>query len=161
MKNKDMIINRPDLLKGSQKYTAMGLTLFFWGALIYLWQPAISLLAWALNLNVFYEHMVVLGGYRTFVNLLINYATVIGILAGALLLWARINQWRFSGLDRRVGIEVTDIDAVCATFAVNRDSVKEWRECSNLIVDTDDEGLVLEVVVIDSAPKVSDFLTLE
>jgi biofilm PGA synthesis protein PgaD len=154
MKNEDIIINRPDLLKSSQKYTALGLTLFFWGALIYLWQPAISLLAWAFNLNIFYEHMVVLGGYRTFLNLLVNYIIVISVLVGALLLWARVNQWRFRGVERRVGIEKTDIDAVCATFSVNRDSVELWRSCSNLIVDVDEEGLVSEVVVVESGLEV-------
>ena len=147
MKVEDLIIDRPDLLRDSQKYTAMGITLFFWGALIYLWQPAISLLAWAFNLNFFYDHMVVLGGYKTFLDLLIQYAVMIGLLVGALLLWARINQWRFRGVERRVGIEATDLDAVCATFAVDSASVEYWRQCSSLVVDVDDDGFVTEVVV--------------
>ena len=101
MKQEDLIINRPDWLSKGQQVTAVGATLFFWFALFYLWQPAISLVAWAFNVKLFYSHMVVLGGYETFLSVWMNYALVIAIMGGSLLLWARINQWRFRGRERR------------------------------------------------------------
>ena len=66
MKKEDLIIDRPEWVSKGQRLSALGVTLFFWFALIYLWQPAISLLAWSFNIKLFYSHMVVLGGYETF-----------------------------------------------------------------------------------------------
>ncbi|MGK0442663.1 MAG: biofilm PGA synthesis protein PgaD [Pseudohongiellaceae bacterium] len=145
MKPETLIINRPDLLKSHQKYTAIGVTLFFWGALIYLWQPAISLIAWTLNLNIFYEHMVVLGGYKNFFHLLAIYSGIIIVLVSALLLWAKVNQWRFTGIERRKDIGITSTESVANTFNVSQDSLEQWQSCHHLIVDVDENGLINKV----------------
>jgi biofilm PGA synthesis protein PgaD len=115
---KKLIIDRPDLVPSGQKLTAWSITLFFWGALLYLWQPLLSLIAWGLNINLFYNHMILLGGYRTFLHLLTFYLIVIALMGGGLILWARINLWRFRGRERRVGQGNTRIDKLCAGFGV-------------------------------------------
>ena len=117
-----LIINEPRLVPSGQKLTAWGITLFFWAALLYLWQPLLSLIAWGLNINLFYNHMILLGGYKTFVHLLLFYVLVISVLSGGLILWARINQWRFRGRERRHGIDATDLLGMCIDFGVASDS---------------------------------------
>jgi biofilm PGA synthesis protein PgaD len=116
MKQEDLIINRPDWVTRGQQVTAVGTTLFFWFALLYLWQPLISLIAWAFNVKLFYSHMVVLGGYETFLDVWKAYALVIVLMGGSLIVWARINQWRFRGAERRTAIPRTDDGDVAETF---------------------------------------------
>ncbi len=120
----DLIINRPDLVPVGQKLTATGITLFFWAALLYLWQPLLSLLAWGLNLHLFYNHMILLGGFHTFLHLLGLYLMVIAVLGGGLILWGRVNFWRFRGVSRRQGRGDTDMAKLCKDFGLE----PEFRE---------------------------------
>lgn len=118
--SRDLIIDRPDLVPPGQKLTAMGITLLFWAALLYLWQPLLSLIAWGLNLQLFYNHMILLDGYRIFLRLLSFYLVVIVCLGGGLILWARINQWRFRGKERRVlHHTATDMAQLTGVFGIS------------------------------------------
>jgi biofilm PGA synthesis protein PgaD len=137
---KDLIIDRPELVPSGQKMTAWGITLFFWGALLYLWQPLLSLVAWGLNIDLFYNHMILLGGYRTFSHLLTIYLTVIALLGGGLILWARINYWRFRGLERRVGQGDTHIERLCTEFGVTSAHRDDAMDATVLTVHFDDNG---------------------
>ena len=114
----DLIINRPDLVTSGHKLTAWGITLLFWGVLLYLWQPLLSIIAWGLNIRLFYNHMVLLGGYRTFLQLLAGYLQIIALLGGGLIVWARINQWRFRNNERRLSLGDTDVQQLHKTFGV-------------------------------------------
>lgn len=144
MKQEDLIINRPDWVTRGQQVTAVGTTLFFWFALLYLWQPVISLIAWAFNVKLFYSHMVVLGGYETFLDVWKNYALVIALMGGSLIVWARINQWRFRGAERRKFIPVSDINDVAETFGVTPEQLQELRMMKNVVLDIDEESRVEE-----------------
>lgn len=142
--NRSLIINHPELVRPGQRLTAMGVTLFFWAMLLYLWQPLLSLVAWGFNIRLFYNHMIVLGGYRSFLDLLGFYAIVVAFLGGGLILWARINQWRFRGRDRRRGVTATDTGALCETFQVQPETLEQARGQSNLTVTLDRDGRVLQ-----------------
>jgi len=126
-RNNPLIIDRADLVPPGQKATAWGITLLFWGALLYLWQPLLSLIAWGLNIHLFYNHMILLGGYRTFLDLLAMYLSVIAVLGGGLILWARINQWRFRGKERRTGLDSTDMPALCGSFGLELSDIEAVR----------------------------------
>lgn len=135
-----LIIDRPDWVRPGEKLTALGVTLLFWGALLYLWQPLLSLLAWGLNIHLFYNHMIVMGGYQAFLNLLLFYSIVIGTLGGGLILWARINQWRFRGKNRRRGAFFTDEAQLCQEFAVDRAELANLRSARKLTIKLTPEG---------------------
>ncbi|MGB1092396.1 MAG: poly-beta-1,6-N-acetyl-D-glucosamine biosynthesis protein PgaD [Oceanobacter sp.] len=142
MKNEDLIINRPDWVTKGQHVTAVGATLFFWFALFYLWQPAISLVAWAFNVKLFYSHMVVLGGYETLLDVWVSYALVISLMGGSLILWAKINEWRFKGVERRKHIPVAADEAISETFGVEPDQLRGWRSMKSVILDIDENSQV-------------------
>lgn len=135
-----LIIDRPDWVRPGEKLTALGVTLLFWGALLYLWQPLLSLLAWGLNVHLFYNHMIVMGGYQAFLNLLLFYGIVIGVLGGGLILWARINQWRFRGKNRRNGKFFTDDTQMCQEFAVDETVLQDLRGARRLTIKLTPEG---------------------
>lgn len=141
-KSRELIINHPELVRPGQRLTAMGITLFFWAVLLYLWQPLLSLVAWGFNIRLFYNHMIVLGGYHAFVELLKFYAIVVAVLGGGLILWARINQWRFRGRDRRQGSPYTDSAALCAVFQVAPEQLEQVRGSANVNVTLAEDGSV-------------------
>jgi biofilm PGA synthesis protein PgaD len=146
-----LIIDRPDWVRPGEKITALGVTLLFWGALLYLWQPLLSILAWGLNIHLFYNHMIVMGGYQAFLNLLLFYSIVIAILGGGLIVWARINQWRFRGKNRRRGEFFTDHNQMCQEFAVDPADLDRLRASRKLNIKLTPEGRLEHFSAIDSA----------
>ena len=140
-----LIIDRPDWVRPGEKFTALGITLLFWGALLYLWQPLLSLLAWGLNIHLFYNHMIVLGGYRAFLNLLAFYSLVIAALGGGLILWARINQWRFRGKNRRLDLSSTDVPLLCRQFALEPVYLEQAQQYRRLSVTLASDGSVVRI----------------
>jgi biofilm PGA synthesis protein PgaD len=140
-----LIIDRPELVKTGERMSAWGITLFFWGVLLYLWQPALSLFAWAFNIKLFYQHMVVLGGFESFLTLLKIYAIVIACLGGALLLWAKINELRFRGKVRRAQVSEINTHQLAEYFVVSEPSLAVWQSDKVLYVHMRNDGQVTEI----------------
>lgn len=140
-----LIIDRPELVKPEERYTAWGITLFFWGVLLYLWQPVLSLVAWAFNIQLFYQHMVVLGGMESFLSLLGLYALIIGVLGGSLLLWAKINELRFRGKVRRAQVSEIDTQQLAEVFAVPEARLVSMQLQKVLYVDMKNDGQVIDI----------------
>lgn len=151
--NETLIINRPDWVSKRQKFTAWGITLFFWAALLYLWQPLLSILAWGLNIRLFYNHMILLGGYRTFLDLLTMYLCIIAVLAGGLILWARINQWRFRGKERRKDIGNTDMASLSNNFGLEPYEINSATQYKVIAVDFVNEKNIS--VIVPSAVEIN------
>jgi biofilm PGA synthesis protein PgaD len=140
-----LIIDRPELVQSGERFTAWGITLFFWGVLLYLWQPALSLIAWALNINLFYKHMVVLGGLEGFMSLLKIYALIIACLGGGLLLWAKINEWRFRGKVRRAQVSEINTTQLAEYFYVSEPALTQWQAEKVLYVHMTLDGQHIEI----------------
>lgn len=146
-----LIINRPDLVAPGQKYTALGITLLFWGALLYLWQPLISVLAWGLNIRLFYNHMILLGGYQAFVQLLSEYLQVVLVLGGGLIVWARINLWRFRGKERRRSLDPTNMVKLQQDFGVSADDLNAARNSQIVKISITNEGKISNMTLTPNA----------
>ncbi len=140
-----LIIDEKALLSSSEQLAAKGITLAFWFALFYLWQPLISMVAWFFNIKLFYDHMIILGGYRGFLDIVALYALVICLLGGALILWGKINQWRFRGKERRSPQPEATIDEMADYFAVNPEELAKWQEYQNATVIFDENHHVESV----------------
>ncbi|HUH36845.1 MAG TPA: poly-beta-1,6-N-acetyl-D-glucosamine biosynthesis protein PgaD [Spongiibacteraceae bacterium] len=138
----ELIIDNARLVRPGQKLTALGITLLFWGMLLYLWQPLISLLAWGFNIRVFYSHMVILGGYQAFLDLLVFYSLIILCLAGVLLVWARVQLWRFADLRRRQAGAPVTTGAMAARFGISPAQLEAARARRELRVSLTVDGAV-------------------
>ena len=146
MKQHDLIIDNRSALKTHHKVTSVGLTLFFWIIIFYLWQPLISLVAWAFGFKVFYEHMIILGGFEGFVEMLANYSLVIAVLGGSLLLWAKVNNIRFKNKVRRGSRPEVDSNAISDYFNVNKAEREKWLRAKNLTISLTDNADVTCVI---------------
>ena len=151
MKTEDtdqFIIDDSHGLKSGQKLTAVGITLLFWAILLYLWQPLISLLAWWLNIKLFYNHMIVLGGYQAFLEVALFYLTVIFILGGGLILWARINLWRFRGKKMRNFSGVIDDKEIRKFIGINEQQLNKLQSSRNVKLLLNDAGEIESLVTL-------------
>ena len=139
------LIDKSELLKPSQKATAWGITLIFWGAFLYLLQPLLSLIAWWLNIRVFYNQMILLGGYQAFIEALVFYLTVIAILGGGLILWGLVNMWRFKGKDSRAASKLASVDDIAKDFDLNVTQLKKHQLSKRAIIKFSQDGKVIDI----------------
>ena len=96
-----LIIETPGLQNLKQRFGHSMFTLAFWLFWFYLWQPVISIVAWAFGVRFFHENMIGLGGLQGFLSLLGGYALVVGSIALIFFGWAAYNNFRFRHRSRR------------------------------------------------------------
>ena len=142
---KNLIIDNSGSLNSSQKLTTASITLVFWGALFYMWQPLFSAIAWAFNIKLFYDHMIVLGGYAAFFSLTSIYVAVAGTMMMALYVWAKINQFRFRGKDKRKQMPEVSATKMASAFFVDEEELASWQDAKNVVIHLDDDGRITSV----------------
>lgn len=143
----DLIIERPDLqswprLLGSRLVTAAA-----WVIYVYLWLPMLTLLAWLAGIGIAYQQMIEYGGYQIALDMWTTFAIAILMLGSALLVWARINFYRFRGPDRRVAIGITDRDRLATEFALSPDQLGQLERCRRVRIDHYPNGDISRVEV--------------
>ncbi|MBT8141195.1 MAG: poly-beta-1,6-N-acetyl-D-glucosamine biosynthesis protein PgaD [Gammaproteobacteria bacterium] len=142
MNDFNMILDHPDALKRHHKITSAGITLVFWLMIIYLWQPLISLIAWAFGYKLFYEHMLILGGLDGLLEILFYYMITVLILGGGLILWARINNYRFRGKPRRNGVPPVKPEWVAEYFEIGAAEQAVWSNTKNLTISISEDNRI-------------------
>lgn len=155
----DLIIERPELqswprLLGSRLVTAAA-----WAIYVYLWLPMLTLIAWLAGIGVAYQQMVEYGGYRIALDMWTTFAIAILVLGSALLVWARINFYRFRGPDRRAGTGITDRDRLATEFALSPDQLGQLERCRRARIDHYPNGDIARVeVAVATLPNPPDSL---
>ena len=135
---RSLIINAPGLQTMRQRFASSFVTLIFWGVWIYLWLPLVSLLAWMVGIDLFYQQMIVQSGYQSVFELVGWFALVILFMAVTLLGWARYNQFLFRGKDRRKNVKAVEIVEIADRFQVNVFQLREWRRSKRLTIHLND-----------------------
>lgn len=133
-----LIIERPDLQTLWQKYSYGFFTALAWTIWLYLWLPLVSLIAWFFGVQVFYEHMILLGGYRGFLQLLTLYSTAVLCIAVVLIVWALSNQFRFRGKERREPIPPATKEETARFFKISVDAVARAQEANRMVIAFDE-----------------------
>lgn len=143
----DLIIERPDLQGWPLVLGSRLITAAMWVLYVYLWLPLLTVLAWAIGIEAAYEQMVTLGGYQIAVELWAFFATVILIMGGLLLGWARINFYRFRGPDRRQLPSRTDSARMAADFGLAPDRLSALQTCRRARLDHHPDGRLLSAEI--------------
>jgi len=138
-----LIIERPDLQTLAQRFGSMTLTFVFWLVYLYLWLPLVSALAWFVEGGLFYEHMIVERGYVAVGRVIGAYLTVIAVTSGVFIAWARLNQFRFRGVERRSHVESITAFELSQTFGVPPRIVMAWQRDRSITVHFDDDGRIV------------------
>ncbi len=142
----NLIIDQPSLQTLWQKYSYGIFTLLAWSLWLYLWLPLINLIAWLLGFKVFYQHMIVLGGYVGFLQLLGIYFVIILLIGTTLLSWALYNQIRFRGKDRREAVPPATNEDVARFFGVNEEDLQSAQKTRRLVISFDEENESIQIL---------------
>ncbi len=141
----NLIIDQPSLQTLWQKYSYGFLTLVAWSLWLYLWLPLINLIAWLLGFKVFYQHMIVLGGYAGFLQLLGVYFVIILLIGMTLLSWALYNQIRFRGKDRRGAVPPARNEDVARFFGVSEEELQAAQKTRRLVISFDEKNESIQI----------------
>ena len=146
MKNTNpLIIQAPELQTLKQRYSSSLLTLFFWFFWFYLWQPAISLLAWFFGVKLFERNMIVLGGIQGLLSLMASYVAVVCSIAVIFFGWAYYNNMRFKEKKRRGKTWKVSVDNLGDRFALTEDQVLECKTSRRLVIHFNETGKITQV----------------
>ena len=140
---RQLIIDTPDALRLRDRWREIGITLFFWLLLLYLWQPLLSALAWYFQSYVFYHQMIELDGYEALSSVAVDYILLILLFDAIFLVWARINLWRFRDKERRGPVPDTLLLEHCLYFNVEAKDVETWRGYKQMVVSFDEKGGII------------------
>jgi len=143
--NKSLIIDRPELQTPQQRYIFSLLTLAFWIIWFYLWLPLVSLFAWLLGFELFYESMIRLNGLEGLLDLVGWYGLVIGASALLLVLWSAYNLSRFQGKNKRTtSVRITE-EQMAGFFQIEKSAIQTCRHEKRVVFEFDQDGSILAV----------------
>ncbi|MFQ5982359.1 MAG: poly-beta-1,6-N-acetyl-D-glucosamine biosynthesis protein PgaD, partial [Woeseiaceae bacterium] len=103
------------------------LTLLMWGVYVYLWVPLITLGAWLVGFERFYEIMITYGGFEVVLELLDWYSLIILSIAACVVSWSAINYRRFHNSERRYAAPVTNTEEISEFFGIEKTEVHRIR----------------------------------
>lgn len=139
---KPPIIDVPSLQTLRQRFAYSFLTFLFWVLWIYLWLPLVSLLAWWIGVDLFYQEMIVQYGYQSVLKLARWFSLVV-LLAGVLILgWASYNLLRFGKKDRRKAIDVVKKVDMAKAFKIDVKQLGKYHRTKCMIIHHDKRGKI-------------------
>ena len=121
------------------------LTLIMWGVYLYLWIPLITLGAWLVGFERFYEVLILYGGVTVLMEMLDWYAVVITSIATVIVTWSGINYRRFHGKERRRSAGAADEREISEFFGIPETEVKRVRRSRRLQIDLDELGHISNI----------------
>lgn len=121
------------------------ITALFWGMWLYFILPLVSLLLWFAGIYIFVEQMVMLGGYQSFLDQLLEYGLVILGMMLLTLIWVSWNKQYSGASNKRLRQPAPVTSKEVAEFAgVPHETIKSlhrrhhaviyFNDCDQLVV---------------------------
>jgi len=136
----EIFINAPGLRHRHRRAGDQLLTLIMWGIYAYLWLPAISLIAWFIGIDLFYQEMVVNGGFDAFVELSAWYLVVIVLIIVIVSGWSASNYFRFHDKNRRQQWPEVNDSEIAEWFGIDTDRLDHLRKSDRTLLVFDEDG---------------------
>jgi biofilm PGA synthesis protein PgaD len=141
----DLIIHAEHNLTWVQRLISMSLTSLLWLFWMYLWMPLISLIGWLFGVHFIYDEMVLRDGWYDLLKLLLIYTLVVAVISGMLLLWARVNYFRFRGRERRRAVPSLPLAELAGDFSVSTGAVAAGQASRIVVVHHDQYGMITAI----------------
>ncbi|MDN0084718.1 poly-beta-1,6-N-acetyl-D-glucosamine biosynthesis protein PgaD [Crenobacter sp. SG2305] len=151
-----VIIEAEHNLTLMQRLVSMSLTTLLWLFWMYLWMPLISLIGWYFGIQLIYDQMVLREGWYSLIKLLLVYALIVAALSGLLLVWARINYYRFAGRERRRRAPDLSLAVLASDFGLSRATVEAGQASRIAVVYHDETGMIAAIETHDVPPAVTE-----
>lgn len=146
----DIFINAPGLRGPHRRAGDQLLTLIMWAIYAYLWLPLISLIAWFIGIDLFYQEMVVNGGFDAFLELSAWYLVVIVLILIVVGGWSASNYFRFHDKNRRQPQAEASDPEIAAWFSIDDDRLAGIRKADRILLRFDEAGKIDERSEIES-----------
>lgn len=121
------------------------LTLLMWGIYVYLWVPLITVGAWLVGFERFYEVMITYGGFEVVLDLLDWYAFIIITIATCIVSWSGINYRRFHNRERRYAAPATKAREISEFFSIPETEIDRIRTTKRLLIELDELGCISNI----------------
>ncbi|HSR02013.1 MAG TPA: poly-beta-1,6-N-acetyl-D-glucosamine biosynthesis protein PgaD [Methylophilaceae bacterium] len=135
-----MIIENSNLQSKTLKSVWLSVTLLMWFLYAYLWLPLISLVAWWFGYQSFTYHMITLNGLTAVETLVADYLLYVVTLCGGLLIWARLEKFRFGNKARRNNIEPINNQIIAKHFNLSEQVLNDMQTKKIITAEFNKEG---------------------
>jgi biofilm PGA synthesis protein PgaD len=144
---KEMIIDAAHFLTPWQRRLSLGLTALGWCVWLYLWLPGLAaLLRWITGYSL-PVHETSAARLAQSLMVLEQYVLVALLLGAILVLWSRINYWRFQGAERRSFITDAAPDEVARVAELPLAELHHGLQGQVLVVHHHEDGEISGVEV--------------
>jgi len=138
-----LIIDKPELQSPQKKIFFSMLTFIFWVIWFYIWLPLVSLIAWLLGIDFFYEHMIILGGIDGLISEISWYGTIITLSALTLVAWSVYNMMRFRNKNRRSSLKQISLEDQSDYFKLETEALKTCQQEKRVVISVDEEDRLI------------------
>jgi len=148
---KTLIIEKPLLAPLPNRMGWGFLTAFFWIVWVYLWMPLITLGIWALGFGSYgkYFQYISQSQIDEMKHLVIVYLSVIAVLSGSLLVWARTEFMRFRNVHRRTRPLPATVEELANFAQTAPQTLADLGSVRRMVVHHDDQGQFLFAEIPD------------
>ncbi len=143
--SRSLIIDSPSLQTLRRRFAFNFVTFLFWVVWFYLWMPLVTLIAWTFGLQVVYEHMIVLEGWKGLSRLLTFYFTTITALGFVFIGWALYNNIRFRNKKRRGNGGRVEVQDLVDFYHVGPEMVAKGSQSKRVVVHFNPEGGIVNM----------------
>ncbi len=143
-REQQIFIHAPGLRQPHRRAGDQVLTFIMWAIYAYLWLPLISLIAWFLGIDLFYQEMVVNGGFDAFVELSGWYLAIIILILMVVITWSASNYFRFHNRQRRKPQAAVTDSELQSWFGVDEAQHRAMRDVANVVLTFDEDGRIVE-----------------
>ena len=130
-----LIINRPEKLNPVRRGVEWSLTSLGWIIWAVLSRPIFVVILWFIGFEIFYKHMIKLGGLHGLADELSVYLTVIVAIFVVIKGWNLYNRVRFVNKDRRQEVKAVTERDVEEFFKMSPENFHKLQSWSTLEVD--------------------------
>lgn len=140
-----LIFEKPSLAPFPHRVGWAFFTALFWILWVYLWMPLLTLLGWALGLNAYTGFFADAGFFKMqqVGKIFILYTSVICVMGGSLLLWARVEFLRFHNVNRRAIPVPVRVDEIALHAKLSVEALECWTSSRRMVAHHDHHGRVI------------------
>ena len=150
MNPEDVIIEQRGIMNWRHHLRDAVLTILLWAFLLWLWQPALQVFFWYMDLAVAYEDRDLIEGLTNLKQLTWFYLAVIGIICCTFYGWALLQQWRFRKHVPQKAAPGLSNEQIATWFGVDPDTRQLWTRLRNANVYFDAENQTLTLRMRDT-----------
>ena len=147
---KTLIIEKPSPAPLSNRVGWAFFTAFFWIVWVYLWMPLITLGIWVLGFDAYGDYFQHLSQSQIdeMKHLFILYLSIVVVLGGSLLVWARTEFMRFRNVNRRTRPLPTKVEELANFAQVATETMADLSSVRRMLVHHDDHGKFLYAEIL-------------